>query len=84
VTVIAPHATAAEVFAKVLLIGGLREAERIAAWHNDLALSPWIASANCVARITPRSCWMLQQSNTPENDWISVRLLFILTGVLWG
>ena len=37
VTVIAPHATAAEVFAKALLIGGSREAERVAAWHNDLA-----------------------------------------------
>ena len=27
---------------------------------------------------------MLQQSNTPENDWISVRLLLVLTGALLG
>ena len=37
VTVIAPHATTAEVFAKALLIAGSREAERIAAQRNDLA-----------------------------------------------
>jgi len=27
---------------------------------------------------------MLQQSNTPESDWISTRLLLVLTGVLLG
>ena len=37
VTVIAPHATTAEVFAKALLIGGSREAEGIAARYSDLA-----------------------------------------------
>jgi thiamine biosynthesis lipoprotein len=36
VTVIAPHATTAEVFAKSLLIAGSREAERIAARRNDI------------------------------------------------
>ncbi|MBS1245451.1 MAG: ApbE family lipoprotein [Chloroflexi bacterium] len=37
VTVIAPHATMAEVFAKALLIAGSRQAERIAARYSDLA-----------------------------------------------
>ena len=37
VTVVAPHATTAEVFAKTLLIAGSREAERIAARYSDLA-----------------------------------------------
>lgn len=37
VTVIAPHATTAEVFAKALLIAGSREAERIASQRSDLA-----------------------------------------------
>jgi thiamine biosynthesis lipoprotein len=37
VTVIAPHATTAEVFAKALLIAGSREADRIAARRRDLA-----------------------------------------------
>jgi thiamine biosynthesis lipoprotein len=37
VTVIAPHATTAEVFAKALLIAGSRQAERIAARYSDLA-----------------------------------------------
>jgi thiamine biosynthesis lipoprotein len=36
VTVIAPHATTAEVFAKALLIAGSRQAERIAAQRRDL------------------------------------------------
>jgi len=36
VTVIAPHATAAEAFAKALLIAGSDKAERIAARHHDL------------------------------------------------
>lgn len=36
VTVIAPHATAAEVFAKALLIAGSREAMSIAAGHDDV------------------------------------------------
>ena len=37
VTVIAPRATVAEVFAKTLLIAGSRQAERIAARRSDLA-----------------------------------------------
>jgi FAD:protein FMN transferase len=37
VTAIAPHATTAEVFAKVLLIAGAREAERVARRRGDLA-----------------------------------------------
>lgn len=37
VTVIAPHATTAEVFAKALLIGGSSEAKRIAAERSDMA-----------------------------------------------
>jgi thiamine biosynthesis lipoprotein len=37
VTVIAPSATVAEVFAKALLIAGSRQAERIAARRSDLA-----------------------------------------------
>jgi thiamine biosynthesis lipoprotein len=37
VTVIAPHATTAEVFAKALLIAGSHEAEYIAAQRHDLA-----------------------------------------------
>jgi thiamine biosynthesis lipoprotein len=37
VTVIAPHAAMAEVFAKALLIAGSREAERIAAWREEIA-----------------------------------------------
>ncbi len=37
VTVIAPHATLAEVYAKALLIGGSREAEAIAARRPDIA-----------------------------------------------
>jgi len=37
VTVIAPHATTTEVFAKALLIAGSHEAERIAAQRHDLA-----------------------------------------------
>jgi thiamine biosynthesis lipoprotein len=37
VTVIAPHATVAEVFAKALLIAGPREVDSIAARQSDLA-----------------------------------------------
>jgi FAD:protein FMN transferase len=37
VTVVAPHATTAEVFAKAILIAGSRQAERIAARYSDLA-----------------------------------------------
>ena len=37
VTVIAPHTTTAEVFAKALLIAGSREAEEIAARRDDIA-----------------------------------------------
>ena len=37
VTVMTPHATTAEVFAKALLIAGSRQADRIAAKRNDLA-----------------------------------------------
>jgi thiamine biosynthesis lipoprotein len=37
VTVLAPHATTAEVFAKAILIAGSREAERIAGERSDLA-----------------------------------------------
>ncbi len=37
VTVIAPHATVAEVYAKALLIAGSREAERVAAKRTEIA-----------------------------------------------
>ncbi|HEX9027574.1 MAG TPA: FAD:protein FMN transferase [Anaerolineales bacterium] len=40
VTVVAPHAATAEVYAKALLIAGSRDADRVAAHHDDIA---WIA-----------------------------------------